>query len=162
MGNQLPVPVEAGKICEACGRWRKLRLFDADSDVCIECAEDTAEQRAEKSLINALKRGVAALRSDAIEAPHISELCEQMVGSFGGLRPFTMFWKNQIDLAAVTKPGSKTVLDSCYAIAKLITLSTEHRQTAPDMGDISDEDLARVVAQLAHRTELVEHVPTRE
>lgn len=138
----LPDPTISGLHCTVC-KLRKDGEKLSPGGLCASCVA-TIGLRAEKTkLAQETGRFVKMLRAPRIDAPHISQVCEQMARRFHGVENFTVFWKNQIDVAAMDHPGGKLVLDSCYAFVKLVSLSTEHRQTAPDVCDMSDEDLER-------------------
>ena len=78
-----------------------------------------------------------------IKAPHVSELCEDMIASFGGLTEFVAEWKEQYDELRTREPGSKLVMDSLYSVAKLVNMSTQHRSSAPDVQRMSEEALEK-------------------
>lgn len=88
------------------------------------------------------------IRSNAMGAHHISELANEMVKRFGGLEQFTISWKRAIDAAAEKNPGGKIVLDSHYAIAKLIQMSTEANGGGKGPGDLSDDELERELVEI--------------
>ncbi len=97
------------------------------------------------------KTGMADLSKMArqkIESPHISQACEALIQKFGGLEGFTRFYYGQITRAAEENPGSRQVLEACKSVVALIAASTEHRKSAPDVVDLSDDDLEREKAKL--------------
>lgn len=91
---------------------------------------------------------LSKLSRQKIESPHISQACEALINKFGGLEGFTRFYYGQVMQAAETDPGSRTVLEACKTILNLISASTEHRKSAPDVVDLSDDDLEREKAKL--------------
>lgn len=103
-------------------------------------------------------------RRKRIEAPHISELCEVMIAKFGGVETFCKDWHEQIQEAIDKAPGSQKVLDAYGRIANLVEASTKMRLTAPDVFDMSDEELEEEiqfqvvkVMQSKQDTKLLEH-----
>lgn len=114
----------------------------------IQLGQDAAAAARREQTEAALKRMVSSLRGNSIDVPHISELTSQMIKRFGGLEQMTVEWKHCIDAAIKANPGGKTVLDQFYALAKLTLMSTEHRQSAPDMANVSDADLDAEVRAL--------------
>lgn len=97
-----------------------------------------------------------------IDAPHISEMVEQVLHKFGGVEAFATFYYDQMMKAAVRTPGSKTVLDACKAVTQMVNNSTKHRHTAPDVSLLSDEDLEREARQLVLTLHRAEEEPIRK
>ena len=81
--------------------------------------------------------------------------------SFGGLKAFCAEWMRHINDAATDRPGSKLVLDAFYAVGiRLTSLSADHRQSAPDLASLTDdeleEEIGKMVANLLdNRPELI-------
>lgn len=89
---------------------------------------------------------VTAVRGTKIDVPHISELANEMVKKFRNVEGLATFWYDQLMLAAADeKTSRKVVLDQCYAIAKLVAMSTQNRQTAPDLANMTDDDIDAVI-----------------
>lgn len=99
----------------------------------------------------AIKNFIAKIRENRIEAPHVTELCAEMIKRFGGLVEFTIQYHRQILAAEAAKPGSKNVLDAYKAVTNLIHLSTQNRRTAPDAAELTDEEIEAEILQLAPR-----------
>jgi len=83
------------------------------------------------------------LSQGKINAVHISELNERLIELLGGLDGFARFYVNQIVAAAATRPGGKNVLDACKQICNVVLASTQHRRSAPDVENLTTEDLER-------------------
>ena len=158
--RRLPFPVpelsyETERRCEDCRVVRPVANFRGDARTCDMCVADEPRKqklaRQHQSAKFASQRLVASVRGSKINAPHISELCEAIVEQFDGLHNFAKIWKQQIDIAIANSPGSKTVLDSFYGITKLIAVSTEHRGSAPDVADLTDEELAIELEAIGRR-----------
>jgi len=103
-----------------------------------------AEKKADRELAMVGDRIIRKLN-----APHISEACEEVIEQFNGLERFAEFYYTQLMIAAATNPGSKTVLDGCSAVLKFIAASTMMRGSAPDAEGMSDEELEREASALA-------------
>ncbi len=145
------VPPELFRTCVACEREKPFTAFPRAPGgkgriykcaACVAGYDPRAIRKKKAEEKQTLRLLVTALRGKSINAPHISELTEQAVVLFGGVEGLAIAWKQQIDEAIKVRPGSKTVLDAFYSIAKLIQLSTENRHTAPDLEGMSDEDIA--------------------
>lgn len=128
--------------------------------LCKQCKKERdyahARERLEKI---ATKTGIADLATisrQKIDSPHISQLCESLVAQFGGLQAFTQFYYSQIQAAAAENPGGRQVLEACKTVIGLVNQSTEHRQSAPDVVDMTDEELER------ERTRLLLELMTRD
>lgn len=135
----------------------KMNVFPKNNrNCCRKCRRklndeklETAKAAAADTAFGLIMNGVDGKRVRQIEVPHISELTEMMLQRFSGTESFTVAWKDQIDKAAVAKPGSKTVLDAFAKIANMVVSSTEHRRTAPDVAELNDADLDREFEQSA-------------
>lgn len=103
--------------------------------------QDAVTQQRRQQTETALRGLVSTIKGNRIDVPHISELTAQMIKRFGGLEQMTVEWKTCIDAAMRANPGSKTVLDQFYALAKLVLMSTEHRQSAPDLAGVTEAEL---------------------
>lgn len=136
--------------CAQCGgavdrreteRKRRLRAKQRSEE---EQSEQEARERRQ-----ALSAIVGLFGRQRIEAPHISELNESLIKRFGGLDQFATFYYEQIMAAAAQHPGGRSVLSACAQIARIMTASTQHRQSAPDVQLLTDEDLERELMALA-------------
>lgn len=76
------------------------------------------------------------------EPSHICEVAAKIEDHLGGIDQFC--WEVVEDLrdARERAPGSKTVLDFDGLILKTIKESTDHRDSAPNVQRMSDDDLA--------------------
>jgi hypothetical protein len=109
--------------------------------ICLKCRKN---HRGDRNMPVLVKK-----KNEGLKCPHVSELNEDMIiNMFGGLSGYTKFWFQQLMISAVRKPGCKDVLDNCGRIANLIIASTAHRQTAPDIAELSDEELVQEVSRL--------------
>ena len=104
---QPPMLTAPPKQCKVCMRWFDPKDFAVKTGAarrlesyCLECEatgdwkrhQDNAkaEQIEQKSTELAVKSFVAQLRGTKIDAPHISEVCAEMLKRFGGLESFTV------------------------------------------------------------------------
>ena len=98
---------------------------------------DQAKRRAEQDF----KKVIRESRVETTTVPHIDEMLSEMLERYGGMTRFVGQWFADIQEARVRSPGSKLVLDSNMAIAKLIVKSNEMKQER-DIAGMSDDDLA--------------------
>lgn len=128
--------------------------------LCKQCKKERqyahARERLEKIATKSGIADLATISRQKIDSPHISQLCESLIAQFGGLQAFTNFYFSQIQLAAASNPGSRTVLEACKTVIGLVNQSTEHRQSAPDVVDMTDDELER------ERTRLLLELMTRD
>lgn len=131
------------KYCTACGLPGPPSQMKRS--LCKHCLmvseQDAATLQKRQQTETALRGLVSSMRGNRIDVPHISELTAQMIKRFGGLEQMTVEWKSCIDAAIKANAGSKTVLDQFYALAKLVLMSTEHRQSAPDLAGVTEAEL---------------------
>ena len=142
------VPIEE-RVCTRCTRIRTLNEFPAGSGVCTACSEllaaEDANARYEKmrELVCAktVRHMIAERKGTKIDAPHISEYVATLVKELGGLQHLAEMHATQVRHAIDDDPGSKKVLDHFKVLANLITASTEHRQSAPDVEGLTDDEI---------------------
>ncbi len=119
---------------------------------CFACVRKEAQAVLQDKLTSIaaknLFRDVEMLSRPKIDSPHISELCERLIKLFGGTNGFASFYFDQVQHAASCDPGGKRVLDACKSITQLITSSTEHRQSAPDVLNMTDQQIEAEKAKL--------------
>ena len=132
-----------------CGQLVRIDRFVALKDGdgrCWKCihrsrARKTHTERAAKAEMVA-RQLLSATAGKAINSPHISEVCAEMMQTFGTVGEFARAWKVEFDKACAVEGGTrKTVLDAFSGISKLVALSTQHRATAPDVLDMDREDM---------------------
>ncbi len=109
----------------------------------------TEAQRIEHAM-NAAKRLTAEIRGTSINAPHISEMCEEIIAVHGDLKTFAKRYKQNFDAAESKEHGmgSKTVMDNYWRVVQLVAMSTEHRDSAPDVANLSNEDIEAELANM--------------
>jgi len=102
----------------------------------------------------ALAMFVAEVRGEKLNAPHITELVDEMTRQFGGLVSFCKEWKYNIDKAVERQPGSKPVLDAYAGLSKLIVESTAHRKSAPDVASCTDDEIVQELMDMAMQAQI--------
>ncbi len=144
--------------CATCHRMRDAKEFlDAPDgplfDSCRGCRKsDLVEQNVRgKQVKDLAKQLVAEARGEHINSPHITEINAGMFKRAGGVDKFCEMWWDHIKLAMVDRPGSKNVLDQFVNIARLAKAATEHRDSAPDVASLTDEELGREMLKLAQQ-----------
>ncbi len=127
--------------------------------VCFECRRrvalymqaDRQSTAAEEKRTALVKQIVQKMRGDGlVNAPHITELSHEVFGAIGGVKRFAGDLKRLYEDTMRGIP-LKPKMDMARMLVKLSEASTEHRPSAPDMKELSDEELAAVVKEeLAH------------
>lgn len=144
LSTKLPKPV-----CMNCGNSldTKANITAMLCPACMVKAQTILVQKnAISQRLNQFSRKVRT-----IKAPHISELCEEMIEQFGSLKDMAKAWKQQIDAACANRPGGKTALDAFGALSHLVRESTVLRGSAPDVENLSEEDIEREMTELVGR-----------
>ena len=149
MTLSINIPVPRCKLCKTELKSEK----EYKTITCVGCMKEATTIAAYKERVNGTSSLLAefARTTKKIDAPHVSELCEGMVQKFGGLNQLCNEWYQQIQYACQNNPGGKLALDGFSAMAKLIAASTEHRQSAPDIENLSEEDIDRELKALAEQ-----------
>lgn len=122
---------------------------------CISCrlivrrARNGGKKRAKsRQAVNGL---VKQLKTARIEVPHISELASGIIQRFGGLDRFCERWLMQIETTLALNPASRAAMDCFRDVSHLVVQSTVNRQTAPDVQELSDEEMAQELnGHMAH------------
>jgi hypothetical protein len=70
----------------------------------------------------------------------VTALCRRMFNRFGGLDGFGRVWGEEIDHARRNAHGSKRVLDSLFAVIRLVEIA-DARHPEPDCSLYSDAEL---------------------
>ncbi len=167
-----PVPaIRPGlKVCPSCERNLPGTDFVLDINpetgkgrsLCFTCSEQAPEklEKARNDTEKA-KQFRNLIRSiGKVTAPTISDLCRDLVSEFGSIKDFASFYHTEIKAAAERRPGTKTVLDACAAVARIIGGSTAYQSTLPEVAILSDEDLAREMQRGC--MELIRSLPAEE
>ncbi len=148
------VTVDLDKWCDTCHKLLPQREFQETLDgesyaTCNKCRGITINH----DILSVAKRLALKARDDRIDSPHVSEINAGMFEKWGSIDTFCSAWYDQIQLLIATKPGSKLLMDQFSNQVRLAKLATEHRESAPDLDKMTDEELGEqlmgVVAKLA-------------
>lgn len=140
------------KICNLCGdtkpieqfRWKDKKAGRREGK-CRSCSlahdRKLAEEKKAALREEGLKGLVQQLRQAKIDAPHISEYVATLVKKLGGIDVLAQTQVDQIEMLLELKPGSTAAVNAIERVVKLIVASTENRDSAPDLAQITDEQL---------------------
>jgi len=118
-------------------------------EICRECERHNPDHRRQRDLAAGLRGLVARANRQTTKPADLSEFCNEMLDKFKGLSEFCQFWHQQIQTAATEKPGSKTVLDSCYTIYKMhVAAATEQRERIP-LETATEQELEEAITSFA-------------
>lgn len=142
-------PPELIRTCDECRRELPISAFAKAAggiplNICAVCAGGfnyDQLQKKSKQQQQLLQQFVTQMRGEAINSPHISQLCESMYAVFGGMEGFVLKFKEQFDEAVARKPGSQGVINMLAVIVKLTAASTQYRGTAPDIAGMTDDQI---------------------
>lgn len=164
----MPSPLNFGsnRWCVGCNRLKDKTEFGKHgnnnySENCKACLKRIEAGKHENNLKKAAKeilKGFAgAMTSNKIEVPHTSELAAAIVQLHGGVGGVADFIYTQGKTAADENPGSRLSLEYCKMLTGLVVKSTDQRQTAPDVANLSDEEIEHHIEQ--HMRMLIESHP---
>lgn len=121
--------------------------FDCRRRVALYMQADRQSTAAEEKRTALVKQIVQKMRGDGlVNAPHITELSHEVFGAIGGVKRFAGDLKRLYEDTMRGIP-LKPKMDMARMLVKLSEASTEHRPSAPDMKELSDEELAAVVKE---------------
>jgi len=130
--------------------------------LCFVCEAKSFSERQRKEVALKIEEGVnKAVEKTTkelvrkINAAHISELNEDLMELFGGHKEFARFYFNEMMKAAAAERqgGNKRALDACATVIRLVTESTKHRQSAPDVEELDDHQIEVEVRKILRITE---------
>jgi len=140
------------RVCTRCTREQYKEEFPEDKNICKQCDKEVRKQyavNAQKKRLDArLSEFVAEIRGDKIDVPHICELASELVKKFNGVKGVAEQLYQRIMKAEQEKPGSKTSIDAMVSVVRLIEASTKLRPTAPDLSNMSDDDIRESLVRL--------------
>jgi hypothetical protein len=151
------------RVCRKCGNLRPVHMFrwkgaakKYRDTICRKCdnRREGEEARARKAAEReaGLRGLVQQVRATKLDVPHISEYLEAVLQKLGGVQVLASMHVDQIEMLLELRPGSAGAVKALTDISKLILASTEHRQSAPDLAQITDDQLNELlVQQLAGR-----------
>lgn len=144
--------------CPACRRELPLDAYSKSQKKpypeCKECRAlldaNTAQKRFARIESGFFKQLAAQICGKKLNVPHVSEVGASILDQFGTLEEFCRRWAEQVELAP---DGSKTKLDGYRAFYQIFHDSTLNRETAPDVADMTPEqmeqELRGLMAQFA-------------
>ena len=154
------------KVCSKCGMQKSRNSFGKGPNKtwCNKCNKiGSAERRSKakkKRLQSALSEFTAMLRGTQVEAPHVAEYTQKLIEKFGSLDEIVSMHHRVINSLVRDNPGSKTAIDAVNGLVRLMELSTNYRDSAPDVDDLEykeiEEELSRLMlARLAGEPDLL-------
>jgi len=157
--NEFPEPVVivSDRTCDTCNKLLPIGVFANVNGgpaytTCKKCRTTEVDTLREEQVTSFAKRLAAEARGTHILSTHITELNAGMIKQFGGVEEFVKLWHKQFMLATVESPGSARVLRAFRDIVDLVRLSTEYRDSAPDVASLTDEELGQEMLKLAIKT----------
>ena len=151
------------KLCKFClkekphGEFDLKQLKNANKaflrSICKDCRREqrrleTAQKN--KKIEDKIVGKIFALSlKDKIDAPHISELAAVLTKELGGLQQACARLSKHIQDTAAKDPKAGARL--YFGWIQLVKWSSEQRATAPDLVDLSNEDLEREARRLQHK-----------
>lgn len=138
--------------CPACLEVKDLEDFIPNSPYCLKCRF----ARQKKSLHNRrqvlrsyMDKLVSDTKADKIEAPHVTEVLALLLKQFdGGVLGWIQQYYDDLQTTRSKYPGSAAVMRAHESITKLIKWSTEHRESAPDVHGMTDEQIKDELASV--------------
>lgn len=121
-------PLPPTKTCKKC-----LIAMDLERD------RDNRKERARALLQKIVKKGKGANR---IEAPHISEACAAAFKEIGGVDEWAKYLAESFHQVMEKAPTSPMAASYHKMFTTMSKWSSEQRSTAPDVTELSDEELA--------------------
>lgn len=140
------------RVCRVCGNLKPIALFKwkdhrngTRDTMCRPCGVKLERKHImERKLIEreeGLKGLVQQVRQSKLNAPHISEYLDVVLRKLGGVEVLATMQVDQIEMLLEMRPGSPAAVNSLKDVVKLIVASTQHRDSAPDLAQITDEQL---------------------
>jgi len=119
------------------------------SSVCHECVKVRANEQLERSkqkrMDERLRQFAAMVRGDRIDVPHVSEFLAKFIQHYGSVDKFVEAYCTHVDAA---EKGSARAINAMQWIGNLVKISTDYRDSAPDLTGISDDELTKTIRQL--------------
>ena len=153
--------LDDAKVCGACKSLLPSEFYVEGSAVCKSCLpvtlhrpipdEPVSDAKKRHVAKSAAKQVLSTLTRDAIDVPHTSQLAEKIIEGLGGLDGYTAMYVQLIEKIMEESPGSRLALEAMKSVQKLLRDSTILRDTAPDVENVSDEQLQDALEQLVLR-----------
>lgn len=143
-----PKPLDAFRYLGQLVGGKRVRI-----SVCNECESAHRKDGSQRAVVtkkrNEMSLVVKQLATARHNVPHIGELTEKMLATFKGVDGFAAFWKSQIDISALQRPGGKNTLDACAKLANMVMQTTQLDQSATPVKELTDADLDLEAERLA-------------
>lgn len=131
-----------------------LKVAASRMKLCKACKAKDQQKRTKNKrkavrdeIINRLARQATSAKIDVM---HISELGALLTKDLGGPEEATKAWADSIKITAELNPEKGARLYEAWA--RIIKWSTENRQTAPDVANMTDDDLKRELDRAIRET----------
>lgn len=138
------------RFCPKCREWKlKEEYFRKNGsgrrELCAPCDREMRNEKRQKLIRGATQQLIKQLGGGkpvaGIEVPHTSEMASAIVKNLGGLDGLAQMYTDAMQASYAADPTSKVTLEYFKLTAGIITKSTDQRETAPDVAQMSDEDL---------------------
>lgn len=187
MTTELSVFSGPVRICRECKKPRSLDNYELQdgevgyygpefaSAICYPCRTrivgyihgDSRRTAADERRNSALRSLMQKLRGEGlVNAPHIKEFAHEVFGSLGGVKRVAGDFKRTYE-SVMTGMDTRKKMDMLRTLQKLSEASTEHNDSAPDAGQLTDQELALALQRELQREidendGLLEHIPDNE
>lgn len=148
------------RYCPKCKEWKEKEIHfrkngSGRRELCSPCDTKRNIEKRQKLIRGATQNLIKQLGGGkpvaGIEVPHTSEMAESIVKNLGGLAGLTEMYTNAMKAAYATDPTSKVTLEYFKLTAGIITKSTDQRESAPDVAQMSDDDLNQELTAMIGR-----------
>lgn len=165
METALTVPAPASppfqtRRCKQCGEEKPVAAFWSETSqqrgTCRRCTAlfdrfRYTDKERRKLVEWAAKQFAASVRGNKIDVPHITELCAGVYALFGSNDPrkgLEGFCKSLHAFITDPKTPAGVRMKGYGFIIRLTELSTQYRDTAPDVAGLSEEELSQEMAAI--------------
>ena len=146
-------PTPTTKICHTCRLLLPLDNFrrtkrgsKAYDNRCRRCHADYMRERSRRLASKSIHQFTMELKR-ARSVNRVIILCARMFERFDGVEGFAKRWMEVIEAAMREKPGSKTLLDSFLAIARLL-VACGQLGGGPDLAEMSEAQIEKEIRGL--------------
>ena len=159
--NELAVAYDR---CPECGETKPCEEFPLRHGSCSSCLvadrvkDARREERTSTAAVLAAKQLLAGVKRRKIDVPHTSELAEALDIRWGGVKAFADSLYEDLQFTIKNSPGTRLSMDAHKVYIDLIKVSTEHRETAPDVGNVTDAELEDEVITILHQAITKGHI----
>lgn len=130
-------------------------VFVEGNDFCQKCRERHAQEAKEKRRREVCERlakeMVRPVRSSAA-ATHICEVTDKVIENLGGVNQFAEMWANSIKALQTRVQtegvGHKALTDAMWQVGRLVTISTQYRDTVPNVENMEADQIEQEINSL--------------